>query len=383
MRRKILLTAFTLALLAATGGEGRSQEAQPPGDVLAGKAIAASCAGCHGLDGIGREPGIPHLGGQHANYIHAGLTRYKTGDGKDERMNQVVAALADEEMINLAAYYASLTPFNQRPREPGNETAAAAEPDPFAAVREATAECDGCHGEDGNAEIPGMPSLAGQHVTYLMVTLKDYQEGKRTEPAMQSFAEPLTRSDIEDMAYFYATIEPRRSETPAEGDPLAGIAVTAPCVGCHGRDGNTGDPKTPRLAGLDAEYLIAAVNTYKDGSRDHSVMRDAVETLREQDVKDLAAFYASQEPKALPIRKPLTISQWTERCGRCHGPNGNSTDERFPILAGQDEAYLIRAMGLFHSGERANDLMYAMSFQMSGSDIQNVAAYYARQRAEK
>jgi len=382
MRRSTLLTAFTVVLLAAPGGEGWSQEVQPPGDVLAGKAIAALCADCHGWDGIGREPGIPHLAGQYANYIHAGLSRYKIGDGKDERMNTVVAALADDDMINLSAYYASLKSFSQIPGGAGAEAAAAVEPDPFAAVREATAECGGCHGEDGNTDIPGMPSLAGQHVTYQIVALKAYQEGTRTEPTMQSFAESLTRSDIEDMAYFYAAMEPRRSESPAEGDPLAGIAVTAPCVGCHGRDGNTGDPKTPRLAGLDAEYLIAAVDAYKDGSRDHSVMREAVETLRDEDVNDLAAFYASQEPKALPIRKPLSVAEWTERCGRCHGSNGVSTDERFPILAGQDEAYLVRAMELFHGGERANELMYAMSFQMSGSDIRNLAAFYARQRAQ-
>ena len=382
MRRKTLLTAFTVVLLTAAGGEGRSQEAQPPGDALAGKAIGALCADCHGWDGIGREPGIPHLGGQYANYIHAGLLRYKTGDGKDERMNEVVAVLADDDMINLAAYYASLKPFNERPGESGTEAAAAVEPDPFAAVRETTAVCSGCHGEDGNTDIPGMPSLAGQHLSYLMISLSAYRDKTRKEESMQDFAEPLTRADIEDMAYFYAAMEPRRSEIPGEGDPLTGIAVTAPCVGCHGRDGNTGDPKTPRLAGLDAEYLIVAVNAYKDGDRDHSVMRDAVAELREQDVKDLAAFYASREPKALPIRKPLTISQWTERCSRCHGPDGNSTDERFPVLAGQDETYLAKAMESFHGGERANELMYAMSFQMSGSDVQNLAAYYARQRAQ-
>lgn len=373
------MIAGTVTLLAAAG-EGRAQDAPPPGDVKAGKAVAALCADCHGWDGIGREPGVPHLAGQYANYIHAGLTRYKTGDGKDERMSQVVADLSNEDMTNVAAYYSSLKPFSTRPVEPGAEAAAAVEPDPFAAVRETTAECAGCHGEDGNTDIPDMPSLAGQHVPYLITALKAYQDGTRPEPVMQAFAAPLTRSDIEDMAYFYAAMEPRRSETAAEGDPFAGLAVTAPCVGCHGLDGNSGDPKNPRLAGLDSQYLITAVNAYKDGSRDHSVMRDAVETLRDKDIKDLAAYYASKEPKALPIRKPLTVAEWTERCSRCHGPKGNSTDERFPILAGQDEAYLVKAMRLFHAGERANEMMYAMSFLMSESDIRKLAAYYARQR---
>jgi cytochrome c553 len=382
MRRQILVIACTVIWLGASGGEGRAQEPLAPGDTEAGKVVAAKCVACHGSDGIGREPGIPHLAGQKVDYIHAGLTRYKTGDGKDERMNQAVAGLTDADAINLAAYYASLKPFNERPAEPGAEAAAATEADPFAAVREATAGCAGCHGEDGNSDIPGTPSLAGQHVAALINSMQAYKEGTRVEPMMQAFAEPLTRSDIEDMAYFYAAMEPRRSAIPPEGDRFAGMAVTAPCAGCHGRDGNSGDPKTPRLAGLDAGYLIAAVNAYKAGSREHSVMRDAVATLRDQDIKDLAAFYTAQEPKALPIRKPLTIAEWTDRCGRCHGPNGNSSDERFPILAGQDETYLIRAMKLFHGGERANEMMYAMSFLMSGSDIRNLAAYYARQRKQ-
>ena len=380
MRRKTLLTACAAILLGATSGEGWAQDAPAPGDILAGKVVAAACAACHGTDGIGREPGVPHLAGQYANYIQAGLTRYKTGDGKDERMNQIVTGLTDEDVTNVAAYYASLKPFSERPAEPGSEAVATVDPDPFAAVREATAACAGCHGEDGNTDIPGMPSLAGQNVPALMAAMKAYQEGTRTDPVMQALVAALTRSDIEDMVYFYAAMEPRRSEAPAEGDPFAGMAVTAPCVGCHGRDGNSGDPKTPRLAGLDAAYLIAAVDAYKDGSRDHSVMRDAVETLREEDVRDLAAYYAAQEPKALPIRKPLTIADWTDRCSRCHGPGGSGTDERFPILAGQDQTYLLKTIGLFHSGERANELMFAMSFMMTESDMRNLSAYYARQR---
>ena len=112
---------------------------------------------------------------------------------------------------------------------------------------------------------------------------------------------------------------PAAAAAPGKGDPLAGMAVAAPCAGCHGIDGNSTDPKNPRLAGLGADYLIAAINGYKDGTRKHDVMRDRVLALRDQDVRDLAAYYASKEPQALPIRKPLTLAEWTARCGRCHG----------------------------------------------------------------
>ncbi len=381
MRRKTLAIAFALSLVPI-GAAWSEESVLPVGDVTAGRAVAATCAACHGIDGISRQAGVPHLAGQQASYIRGATMAYKSGTRKDDRMQQAVGALSDQDIANVAAYYASLMGFNSRPKEAGAEAAAPAEPDPLAALKEATAACAGCHGDDGNAQGPGTPSLAGQHESYLMLAIKSYQDGSRAAPMMQALVKPLSRSDIENIAYFYAAMEPRRAATPAAGDPYAGVAVTAPCAGCHGEDGNSTDPKTPRLAGLDAQYLEAAVNAYKDDTRTHDAMRAQVTPLREQDVKDLAAFYASKEPKALPVRKLLTVAQWTEKCSRCHGANGNSTDTRFPVLAGQDEAYLAKAMALYHGGERSSTLMSAMSFLMTESDMKKLATYYARQRKE-
>jgi cytochrome c553 len=383
MRRKTLVIALAVGL-APLGAIWSEEVAPPVGDAVAGKAVAAACAACHGSAGISPQAGVPHLAGQHAAYIQGAVLAYRSGTRKDERMQQAVAALSDQDIVNVATYYASLKGFSARPEKPGAEAAPAAEPDPFAAVKEviATAGCAGCHGDDGNAHVPGTPGLAGQHESYLMVAIKSYQEGSRTAPMMQALVKPLSRSDIENIAYFYAAMAPRRAATPATGDPYAGMAVTAPCASCHGADGNSTDAKTPRLAGLDAQYLEAAVNAYKDGTRTHDAMRAQVATLRDQDVKDLAAFYAGKEPKALPVRKPLTVTEWTEKCSRCHGANGNSTDSRFPVLAGQDEAYLAASMAFYHGGERSSTLMSAMSFLMTESDMKKLAAFYAWQRSE-
>ncbi len=380
-RTAILITAVSLTGMLMANAAWPQDEAPPAGNAEAGKTVAsARCATCHGLDGMSKTPGTPHLSGQHANYIWAGLSIYKRGERRNRTMHKVVDGLDESDMANVAAYYASLKPFSQIPRK----TAAPLPPeeDPFAAVREATAECAGCHGEDGNSDIPGMPSLAGQHVTYLINAMRAYKEGQRNNEEMQIFAEPLTESAIEDIAYYYAAMIPKRAESPAEGDAFAGRAVTAPCAGCHADDGNNKDPKTPRLAGLDAEYLAASAQAYKDGSRAHDVMREAVATLRESDIKNMAAYYASKEPIALPLRKPLTIKEWVSRCNRCHGPEGRSKDPRFPILAGQDEAYLVKTLKLYHGGERPSSAMQAMSFLMAESDITKLAAYYARQPAK-
>lgn len=375
----IAITAVGLCLTGPMGQGWARHDMPPGGDIQAGKATAAICAACHGADGLSRAPGAPHLAGQHAAYIYTGLKAYEGSERTNENMHGVVMRLSDADMVNVATYYASLKPFSQLPRKAGAPPPV--EEDPFAAVREATASCAGCHGEDGNTDIPGTPGLAGQHMPYLIAALKSYQDSSRSDETMQVFAEPLSSTDIEEMAFYYAAMEPKRAETPVGGDAYAGLAVTAPCAGCHAEDGNNKDPKTPRLAGLDAEYLVAAAMAYKDGRRSHDVMRDAVFTLRETDIRDMAAFYGTKEPKALPVRKPLTITQWVEKCDRCHGTDGFGTDPRFPILAGQDEAYLKNALKLYHGGQRSSHMMYAMSFLMAESDIGKMATYYARQRA--
>jgi len=382
MRQTVIVMLAAAALSAGPVATVWAQnEKAPPGDIEAGKVTAANtCGPCHGVNGISTTPGIPHLAGQHESYILSGLSFYKKGERNSRRMHDVVSELSRSDMANVAAYYGSLKPFSDVPHETAKPLPV--EEDPFAAIREATAECAGCHGDDGNSDVPGIPSLAGQHVSYLIEAVRAYQDGLRKSDEMQGFAEALEGPAIEDMAYFYAAMIPKRSETQGEGDPYAGLAVTAPCVGCHGDNGNSKDPKTPRLAGLDADYLVAAAQAYKDGSRANDVMREAVATLREKDVMDMAAYYASQDPKALPLRKPLTIKEWVSRCNRCHGPDGRSTDPRFPILAGQDEQYLVKALKLYHGGERPSSLMQAMSFLMAESDITKLAAYYARQPAK-
>lgn len=376
----LAITAIGFILAGATGTGWSQETTQPAGDIDAGKKVAEICEACHGLLGMSKTPGIPHLSGQHAPYLLNGLEIYTKGERNARTMHNTAELLSEEDKTNVAAYYASLKPFSEIPHDTGAPLPA--DKDPFAAVREATEECNGCHGEDGNSDIPGMPSLAGQHVTYMIDALKSYQEGLRKNEEMQMFVESLKSSDIEDIAYYYAVIVPKRAEPSAEGDAFAGQAVTAPCAGCHADDGNNKDPKTPRLAGLDAEYLVAAVEAYRSGDRAHDVMREAVSALRESDIKDMAAYYASKEPKALPIRKPLTIEEWAARCDRCHGPAGRSKDPRFPILAGQDETYLAKTLKLYHGGSRPSTAMQAMSFLMAESDIGKLAAYYARQPAE-
>ena len=93
--------------------------------------------------------------------------------------------------------------------------------------------------------------------------------------------------------------------TPA-GDPAAGREKTRMCQGCHGIEGwRTAFPevyKVPRIAGQHGEYLVKALQQYKSGERSHSSMRAIAATLSDQDIADLAAFYAQPAMKTASPR---------------------------------------------------------------------------------
>jgi cytochrome c553 len=106
-------------------------------------------------------------------------------------------------------------------------------------------------------------------------------------------------------------------------------------------------------------------------------MLTATAELGDDEINALAAFYAEQEPLARKVNRPPTIAQWVERCDRCHGVGGNSSNPRYPSLASQNEAYLARVIDSYASGGRHNTTMSAMSQPLRPSDVAGLAAHYA------
>lgn len=383
-----------LVLLAWLGGAhaAMGQEAEQAGaavgDPTLGKPVAERCAECHGLEGLSETPGAPHLAGQHASYLLTALNAYRTGlrGGEDMQvMAEVVAGLLPEEMANVAAYYGSLAPFASSVAADGEAAEAARQAvawDPLAAGRSSAEACSGCHGEVGNGALPGMPGLAGQPKGYLLAAMSAYRDGSRKHEEMQTFIELLEPADLEAVARYYASVKPARAEGAGTGDPFAGRAASSACSGCHGEDGNAGDPVTPRLAGLDEAYLAEALHAYKEGARSHAVMQEQMAALDETDIINVSAFYAAAEPKTPQGGRPMTVKERAQRCDRCHGESGHSRDHRFPILAGQSKAYLVKALKLYHGGERDSSMMFAMSSPMGKIEIEHLAAYYAGQTAK-
>ena len=94
----------------------------------------------------------------------------------------------------------------------------------------------------------------------------------------------------------------------------------------------------------------------------------------------MAAWYAAQQPQPPKIRKPLTSAEWAQRCDRCHGTGGNSTDPRMPALAGQRVDYLQKVLHAYRTGTRKSPQMAAMSDVLSEADVENLATWYSRQK---
>lgn len=350
-------------------------------DVADGQRVAEStCTRCHGTNGISTTRGVPNLAGQRPVYLHAKLKAYQAGANGDHNMESSVRFLADDALVKVAAYYGSLEPA-QAVAAAGAKTAPPAPLDPLAAGKSAAAACSGCHGETGVSKTPGMPNLVGFDPKYFIAAMNAYKGGQRNHDVMKSLAASLTEADLKNMAIYYALQAPARAQTPAPGNQAAGKAAAAACSGCHGETGVSTNPANPSLAGQDAQYFVAAMKAYKDGSRKEETMKLAVSALSDRAIADMAAFYAHQTPKAPKVEKPLTLAEWVQRCDRCHGVNGNSTDPRTPALAAQRADYLQKALRAYQKGQRRSTVMAAMSTALTDAEIENLAAYYARQRA--
>ena len=397
MKKSVLASVFTIgALAAAIAAHSPGAAAQPatvkpgsedelravyatPVEVAEGGRIAeASCARCHGASGISATKGVPHLAGQRAAYLDLQLRAYRHSARVQDAMAGIVRYLSDDALVKVAAYYASLEP----PRPvPAPAKAAPAKPDAVQAGKAAAAGCGGCHGEIGISKTPGMPSLVGLDPKYFVAAVKVYKGGQRKNDMMKSLVGAFNDDSLNSMALYYALQKPAKAQTPAPGDQAAGKSAAAACAACHGDQGISGNSATPSIAGQDAQYLAAALAAYKDGSRKDESMKGPAAALDERAMRNIAAYYAAQQPQPLNVRRPLTLAEWVERCDRCHGANGNSTDPLMPRLAAQRADWLEQVLQAYRTGARKSTAMAAMSGLLTDGDVKEIAGYYARQTA--
>ncbi|MCI0548302.1 MAG: cytochrome c4 [Candidatus Rokubacteria bacterium] len=156
--------------------------------------------------------------------------------------------------------------------------------------------CAACHGPDGNANIPGTPSLAGQPTLFTHWQLIKYRDGRRKDPQMSPFAANLSDADMADLAAYYAA--QRARPRPATIDPAKvalgqRLAEGHHCTSCH-RPGLVGHEQVPRLAGQDFAYLQKLLRGFKaqTASDLDGTMTTAAQPLSEADIEALVHFMA-------------------------------------------------------------------------------------------
>jgi len=177
----------------------------------------------------------------------------------------------------------------------------------------------------------------------------------------------------------------------AAGDAAAGQAKTAVCGACHAPDGNSLAPNFPKLAGQGERYLLKQLNDIKSGNRQVVEMTGLLDNLSDQDLADIAAYYASQtgstgqaDPKLVERGEALfrggNLELGMPSCTGCHAPNGAGNDlAGFPKLSGQHAAYVAKQLTDFREGNRTNDgdtmIMRAIAAKLSNKDIEAVSSY--------
>lgn len=175
-----------------------------------------------------------------------------------------------------------------------------------------------------------------------------------------------------------------------KADPAKGQAAAAACVACHTADGSRGSPANPILQGQHPEYIVKQLKEFKSGKRKNPVMAGMAAPLSEDDMKHIAAFFASKSAKPGFAKNKATVSlgeriyrggiieRQVPACSGCHSPNGAGIPAQFPRVAGQHADYTEAQLVAFRSGARANGPMMATIAQkMSDTDIKAVSDYIA------
>ncbi len=178
-----------------------------------------------------------------------------------------------------------------------------------------------------------------------------------------------------------------------KGDATAGLKKNAMCIGCHGIVGYQASfpevHKVPMISGQGAAYITAALNAYKKGDRKHPTMRGVAETLTDQDIADLSAFYANSGvvEGAAPLAKAPDGSVKAMElitkgaCASCHGDSfSKPLDPTYPKIAGQHSDYLYVALKSYKIENnpkigRGNAIMGGVAKQFTNAELKAMANY--------
>jgi cytochrome c553 len=187
--------------------------------------------------------------------------------------------------------------------------------------------------------------------------------------------------------------------TPAtKGDAARGKAIASTvCAACHGADGNSTISANPSLAGQHPEYLLKQMQNFKahgdkPAERANAVMGGMIAPYNDEQMRDIAAYFAEQKPKGGQAKNVKTVElgqklyragnmeKGLPACAGCHGPAGAGLPVQYPRIGGQHAEYTEAQLKAFRAEERANDpnkMMRMIAIKMTDVEIKAVSDYIA------
>jgi cytochrome c553 len=177
-----------------------------------------------------------------------------------------------------------------------------------------------------------------------------------------------------------------------DGSLETGKTKAIRCGACHGPDGNSVNPQWPSIAGQHAPYIVRQLEAFQNGERTNILMSSQAMTLTEQDMKDVAVFFAAQPAAAKSVADPGLVDKGealyrggdkesgAAACLTCHGPTGRGNPAaRYPLLRGQHATYIAATLREYANETRKSDgttrIMRDIAKRLSEDDIVAVAAY--------
>ncbi|MCO6440070.1 MAG: cytochrome c4 [Nitrococcus mobilis] len=177
----------------------------------------------------------------------------------------------------------------------------------------------------------------------------------------------------------------------AGGNPRVGQQKAAVCAGCHGSDGNSPSGQFPSLAGQHASYLYEQLRYFKSGQRKNPIMQPQAANLSDQDMQDLAAYFAAQPLRVGAADKALVeqgeqlfrgglSAKGVPACTGCHGPAGlGNPPAKYPRISGQKAAYLVQQLQDYRAGKRGGyprgKVMQGVAAGLADEEIEALASF--------
>ena len=188
------------------------------------------------------------------------------------------------------------------------------------------------------------------------------------------------------------------SAQEVKGNAANGEKKIAMCIGCHGIQGYQASfpeiYRVPKISGQSEKYLVAALNAYKKGERKHPTMRGIAESLSDQDMADVAAYYEQHGKTDVAVPAPTTADAKVDAllkkgaCVSCHGENfSKPVDPSYPKIAGQHKDFLYVALKSYKTENqatwgRSNGVMGGIAKQFSNAELKALANYVGSQEGE-